>query len=198
MRKVSDGHIPEETFISTQEIVRPRPYHPSLPQCESTDRKHRSVLPICALTLREGRVVRSWTDYLLGTDKSLFRNVSVRYLTHNTDHYMVVGHLRSATARDHTRYIKGRRKMMLKPPTEPTREDGHRPTSGGGPKHGLRSGGERQEGFGDCDGDDGGRGRGYDGTLPSEETTMGKRTPDMEHGEGGKGGKVLDGLSPGY
>ena len=36
---------------------------------------------------------------------------------------MVVGHLRRATARDHDRYIKGRRKMPLKPPTEPTRED---------------------------------------------------------------------------
>ena len=27
--------------------------------------------------VREGKVVRSRTDYLLGTDKSLFRNVSV-------------------------------------------------------------------------------------------------------------------------
>ena len=71
--------------------------------------------------LREGRVVRSWTDYLLGTDRSLFRNVSVRDPRHNTDHYMVVGHLRSAMARDHACYIKGRRKIPLKPPTEPTR-----------------------------------------------------------------------------
>ena len=36
---------------------------------------------------------------------------------------MVVGHLRSATAQDHACYIKGRRKMPLKPPSEPTRED---------------------------------------------------------------------------
>ena len=36
---------------------------------------------------------------------------------------MVVGHLRSATARDHARYIKGMQKMPLKPPTEPPRED---------------------------------------------------------------------------
>ena len=49
--------------------------------------------------------------------------MSVRDPRHNTDHYMVVGHLCSATARDHARYIKGRRKMPLKPPTEPTRED---------------------------------------------------------------------------
>ena len=31
--------------------------------------------------------------------------------------------MRSAAARDHTRYIKGRRKMPRKPPSEPTRED---------------------------------------------------------------------------
>ena len=73
--------------------------------------------------MRKGRVVRSRTDYLLGTDRSIFRNVFVRDPSHNTDHYMVVGHLRSATAQDHAGYIKGRRNMPLKPPTEHTRED---------------------------------------------------------------------------
>ena len=73
--------------------------------------------------VREGRVVRSRTEYLLGTDRSLFRNVSVQDPSHKTDHYMLVGHLHSATARDHVHHIKGRRKMPLKPPTEPTRED---------------------------------------------------------------------------
>ena len=71
----------------------------------------------------KGRVVRSRTEYLLGTDRSLFRNVSVRDPRHNTKHYMVVGHLHNATAQDHTRYIKSRREMPLKPPAEPTRED---------------------------------------------------------------------------
>ena len=28
--------------------------------------------------VREGKVVRSWTDYLLGTDRSIFRNMSVQ------------------------------------------------------------------------------------------------------------------------
>ena len=73
--------------------------------------------------VREGRVIRSQTDYLLGTDRILFRNVTVRDPRHNFDHYMLVGHLRSETAREHARYIKGRRKMPLKPPTEPTSED---------------------------------------------------------------------------
>ena len=69
-------------------------------------------------------MVRYRTDYLMGTDRILFRNVSVRNPRHNNEHFMVVGCLRSALARDHARYIKGRRKMPHKPPTEPTREDG--------------------------------------------------------------------------
>ena len=73
---------------------------------------------------REGKVVRSRTDYLLGTDRSLFRNLSIRDPRHNTDHFMVVGCLRSASEREHTRYIMGRRKSPLRPPTEPTREAG--------------------------------------------------------------------------
>ena len=50
----------------------------------------------------EGKVVRSQTDYLLGSDRSLFRNVSVRYPQHNTNHFMMVGCLRSAPEREHT------------------------------------------------------------------------------------------------
>ena len=74
--------------------------------------------------VQEGKVVRSRTDYLLGTDRSLFRNVSARYPRHNTDHFMVVGCLCSAPKWEHTHYIMGRRKMPLRPPTEPTRENG--------------------------------------------------------------------------
>ena len=44
------------------------------------------------IMVREGRVIRSRTDYLLGTDRSLFRNVAVRDPRHS-DHFMVVGHL---------------------------------------------------------------------------------------------------------
>ena len=74
--------------------------------------------------VREGKVVWSRTDYLLGTEQSLFRNLSVWDPRHNTDHFMVVGCLRCAPEREHTRYIAGRRKLPLRPPTEPTREDG--------------------------------------------------------------------------
>ena len=74
--------------------------------------------------VREGKFVRSRTDYLIGTDRSLFRNVSVRDPRHNSDHLMVVGCLHSVPAREHTKYLKGQKKLPLQPTTEPTREDG--------------------------------------------------------------------------
>ena len=74
--------------------------------------------------VREGKVVRSWTDYILGTDQSLFWNVSVRDPRHNTDHYMVLDCLRSAPKREHTKYITGRKNLPLRPPANPTRENG--------------------------------------------------------------------------
>ena len=49
--------------------------------------------------VRGGEAVRSRTDYILGTDRSLFRNVAVREPRHNSDHYMVMGLLRGGTGR---------------------------------------------------------------------------------------------------
>ena len=46
--------------------------------------------------VREGKIVRSRTDYILGTDRRLFWSVSVFDPRHNTDHYMVLGCLSSA------------------------------------------------------------------------------------------------------
>ena len=74
--------------------------------------------------VREGKVVRYRTEYILGTDRSLFWNVSVRDPRHNTDHYMVLGCLRCAPEREHAKYLTRRKKLPLQPPTEPTREDG--------------------------------------------------------------------------
>ena len=73
--------------------------------------------------VREGKSIRSQTDYLLGTDRSLFRNVAVRDPRYNLDHYIVVGLLQGGTTRENIRYIAGRRRMPLTPPREPTRED---------------------------------------------------------------------------
>ena len=73
--------------------------------------------------VRGGEAIRYRTDYILGTDCSLFRNVAVRDPRYNSDHYMVVGLLKGGTAREHIRYISGRRKLPLKPPEQPMRED---------------------------------------------------------------------------
>ena len=73
---------------------------------------------------REGKVVRSRTDFILGIDQSLFWNVSMWYPRHNSNHYMVLGCLRSALKKENSKYLMGRKKLLLKPQTEPTREDG--------------------------------------------------------------------------
>ena len=53
--------------------------------------------------VRGGKAVRSRTDYILGTEHSLFRNVAIRDPRHNPDHYMVMGLLRGGTVREHIR-----------------------------------------------------------------------------------------------
>ena len=73
--------------------------------------------------IREGREVRSLTDYIMGKDCRLFRNVSVRDPRHNSDHYIVMGCLHRSSLKEHTRYLGGRKRLPLRPPTEPTRED---------------------------------------------------------------------------
>ena len=74
--------------------------------------------------IRAGREVSSRTDYILGTDCHHFWNVSVRDPRHNSDHYMVLGCLRSIPLREHSRYLGGRKRPPLRPPTAPMREDG--------------------------------------------------------------------------
>ena len=58
------------------------------------DRMSRSMI-------REGREVRSCTDYILRTYRRLFG-------MHNSDNYMVLGCLHSAPLREHARYLRGR------------------------------------------------------------------------------------------
>ena len=72
--------------------------------------------------VRGGKAVRSRTNYILGTDRSLFRNVAVQDPRHNSDHYMVMGLLRGGTGREHVKYIAGRRRIPMKPLKRPTRE----------------------------------------------------------------------------
>ena len=70
--------------------------------------------------IRKGREVRSRTDYILGTDSCLFRNVAVRDPRHNSDHYMVLGCLPSAPPTEHKQYLGGRKRWPVRPPWEPT------------------------------------------------------------------------------
>ena len=73
--------------------------------------------------LQRGREVRSRTDYILGTDCRLFGNVSIRDPRHNSDHYMVLGCLPSASLTEHKRYLGGRKRWPVRPPSKPTRVD---------------------------------------------------------------------------
>ena len=54
---------------------------------------------------RKGQVVRSRTDYILGTDGRLFRNVTVWDPRHNSDHYMVMGCLPIAPLLEMKRFL---------------------------------------------------------------------------------------------
>ena len=73
--------------------------------------------------LRKGKEVRSRTDYILGTDRRLFGNVSVQDPRKNSDHYMVLGCLPSASLTEHKRCLGGRKRWLMRPPTKPTQID---------------------------------------------------------------------------
>ena len=72
----------------------------------------------------EGREVRSWTDYILGMDRRLFGNVSLRDPRHNSYHYMVPRCLRSALLREQAKYLGESKRLPLRPLTALTREEG--------------------------------------------------------------------------
>ena len=72
--------------------------------------------------IRKEREVRSRTDYIQGTDRRFFGNLSVRYPRNNSDHYLVLGCLHSASPKEHMRYLGGRKRPPLRPTNKPTRE----------------------------------------------------------------------------
>ena len=47
------------------------------------------------------REVRYRTDYILDTDRCLFRNMSALDCRNNLDHYLILGYLRRTTLREH-------------------------------------------------------------------------------------------------
>ena len=73
--------------------------------------------------VRAEREVRSWTDYILGTDCRLFHNVTVRDSRYNSEHYLVLGFLHGSPLMEHSDYLGRRKRPPLHPPTTLTRED---------------------------------------------------------------------------
>ena len=105
-----DGRGTEITAAITEEGLEDMTAH-FLPRKRKWGREQRTWSMV-----RGGKAIRSRTDYILGTDRSLFRNVAVRDPRYNSDHYMVVGLLRGGTTREHISYIAGRRRIPLTPP----------------------------------------------------------------------------------
>ena len=87
---------------------------------QSTWGRERSIWSM----VREGKVVRSWIYYILGTDRRLFWNVYVRDPRHNTDHYMVLGCLAAPLRGNTQNTSRGRKRLPLRPPADPMMEDG--------------------------------------------------------------------------
>ena len=53
------------------------------------------------IMLHRGQEVRSWTDYILVTDRRLFHNVALWDPRQNMDHYLVLGCLHGTNLSDH-------------------------------------------------------------------------------------------------
>jgi Reverse transcriptase (RNA-dependent DNA polymerase) len=65
--------------------------------------------------VRNGEVIASRCDYILGDDRRLFQAVGIREPRgYDSDHKAVIGILSSATRREHHNYLKGRKAFPLK------------------------------------------------------------------------------------
>ena len=71
-----------------------------------------------------GREVRSQMDFILGTERRLFRKVSVRDPRKNSERYRILGCLLSATLRKHTKYLEQCMPLPLRTLTTLAREGG--------------------------------------------------------------------------
>ena len=72
---------------------------------------------------QRGREVRSWTDYLLVTDRRLFQNVYGYEPWLNLDHFMVLGCIRSPYQRKSSGYLGWRQQSPLISPRQAIQED---------------------------------------------------------------------------
>ena len=60
-------------------------------------------------------------DCILGHDCQIFQNADVQDLQHNSNYYMLLGFLRSASPGEHSRYLGRRMGLPLCPPRRQTR-----------------------------------------------------------------------------
>jgi exonuclease III len=66
---------------------------------------------------RLGRMETSRCDYLLGTDRRTFTNVCLKEPRFDSDHYMVLGKIRSAKLNENRAYMRGRKSFPLRIPS---------------------------------------------------------------------------------
>ena len=72
-------------------------------------------------TKRQGRVVRSQTGYIIGSDRWIFQNVAVWDPRHNFYYFVVVGSLHGASPREHYCYLGRSTRLPLRPTGRQTR-----------------------------------------------------------------------------
>ena len=68
------------------------------------------------MVVMQGGVVRSWTVYILRSDRQIFQNVDGWDPRHNSDHMMVLGCLHRASLRKPLCYLGCRTRPPLRPP----------------------------------------------------------------------------------
>ena len=68
--------------------------------------------------LRDGKLLRSRCDYILGTDRRLFETVGIRDPRHySSDHYMIMARYLIRPTPSHKSYLRGRKRFPLTLPT---------------------------------------------------------------------------------
>ena len=71
--------------------------------------------------VQQGREVRYWTVYILGSDRRIFWEVAIWDPGHNFDHLMVMGCLCGTSPRENLRYLRQRTRLLLQLPGYQTR-----------------------------------------------------------------------------
>jgi exonuclease III len=63
---------------------------------------------------REGNIIQSRCDYTLGTDRRIFKYISIKDPFYNSDNFMMTGGIHSASKNDNIKYRRRRQKFPLR------------------------------------------------------------------------------------